>query len=75
MTTDNRIPLCADETIDMGSFTITGKNGNIYTFTGLSKDISKLPKVQAIGTGSLAICVDDGSSYMYEATTKTWYEQ
>lgn len=70
------IPLTADEEpIDMGSFCVTGKNSNIYELKGLSKDVSKLPKVNAIGTGSTAYCIDDGILYMYEKTSKTWYEQ
>lgn len=72
---DNRIPLCKGETLDLASFVLTEKKGNIYTFYGLSSDIDHLPTVKAIGTGSIAYFVDDGSLYMYEATTKTWHEQ
>lgn len=72
---DYVIPLAAGETLDMGSFVISGKKGNVYEFKGLSKDVSKLPKVQSIGTGSTAYCIDNGILYMYEKTTKTWYEQ
>lgn len=71
---DTRIPLCEGETLDIGSFTLTEKDGNVYSFTGLSADVLKLPKIQAIGTGSTALCADTGSVYMYEKTTKTWYE-
>lgn len=70
------IPLLADEKpFDMGSFCVTDRDSNIYEFKGLSIDVSKLPKVDAIGTGSTAYCVDDGILYMYDKSTKTWYEQ
>lgn len=69
------IPLTADELpIDMGSFVMTGRDSNIYSFKGLSADATKLPKVDAIGTGSSALCIDTGVILMYEKTTKTWYE-
>lgn len=67
------IPLTADESeIDMGSFVLTKKDSNMYEFQGLSKDISKLPTVKAIGTGSVALCVDTGDVLMYEKTTRNW---
>lgn len=71
---DYLIPLCAGESIDMGSFQLMSKHGNVYEFQGLSADVSKLPTVQAIGTGSTAFCIDTGTALMYEKTTKTWYE-
>jgi len=71
---DYLIPLCAGETLDMGSFTLTKATNGVYEFKGLSADVSKLPTVQAIGTGSTALCVDNGTIYMYEKTSKTWYE-
>ena len=71
---DTRIPLCKGEELNMGSFVLNGKDGKVYELVGLSADVDKLPTVQAIGTGSTALCADTGTVLMYEATTKTWYE-
>lgn len=35
------IPLCAEETIDMGSFCVTKRDSNMYEFQGLSADVDK----------------------------------
>lgn len=68
------IPLTANETLDMGSFNLTKAENGVYEFKGLSADMDKLPKVQSIGTGSTALCIDTGTILMYEKTSKTWYE-
>lgn len=73
--TDNRISLRDGETLDAGSFKLKEVSGDVYTFYGLHMDVPKLPKVQSIGTGSIAYCVDDGTLLMYESTTQEWYEQ
>lgn len=72
--TETVIPLANGETLNMGSFVITEKAGDIYHFYGLSSDVAKLPKVNAIGTGSTAFCIDTAVSLMYEKTSRTWYE-
>lgn len=69
------ISLTADESLDLGSFVINKCTHNIYEFIGLSKDISLLPKVNSIGTGSTAYCADTKELYMYEKTTRQWYLQ
>lgn len=65
-----------DETLapDLGSWVCTGSEDNRRTYEGLSADIAKLPKYDDLGTGSSALCVDNGDFYKYEATTKTWYK-
>lgn len=59
---------------DLGSWVCTYSEGNRRTYEGLSADIAKLPKYDDLGTGSSALCVDNGDFYKYEATTKTWYK-
>ena len=44
----------------------------IRSYSGLSTDVSKLPKYDDLATGSSAYCVDSGAIYMYDATAKTW---
>ena len=46
----------------------------VQFYEGLSADVAKLPKYDDLGTGSSALCVDNGDFYKYEATTKTWYK-
>lgn len=59
-----------------GSFVPTAVEGNKIAYSGLSADISKLPKTnESLETGSTAYCIDTGVLYMYEKTSKTWYEQ
>lgn len=73
--TSTVIPLAQGETLDLKSFVLTAVNGDRYDFQGLKADVSSLPKVNAIGTGSTAYCVDTAELYMYEKSTRTWYEQ
>lgn len=65
-----------DETLspDLGSWVCTGSEDNRRTYEGLSADIAKLPTYDDLGTGSTAICSDNGDFLKYEATTKSWYE-
>ena len=58
---------------DLGSFTCTSSEDSRRNYEGLSADVAKLPKYDDLGTGSIALCVDTGDFYKYEATTKTWY--
>lgn len=59
---------------DLGSWVATSVDANRRSYEGLSKDISKLPKYDDLGTGSSALCLDTGDFYKYEATTQTWYQ-
>ena len=59
---------------DLGSWVCTGSDSNRRTYEGLSADIAKLPTYDDLGTGSTAICSDNGDFLKYEATTKTWYK-
>lgn len=71
--TETNIPLADGETLDLKSFVLTAKHDDIYEFQGLKADIASLPKVNAIGTGSTAFCIDSGEAYGYEKTTRQWY--
>ena len=62
------------EAPDLGSWVATSTDANRRSYEGLSADIAKLPKYDDLGTGSSALCVDNGDFYKYEATTKTWYK-
>ncbi len=58
-----------------GSFKIVEVKGNHKMFMGLSDDVSLLPnEMQNTITGSSAFCVDTGEVYLYEESTKTWYQ-
>lgn len=58
-----------------GSFKLVEVKGNHKMFMGLSDDVSLLPnEVQNTITGSSAFCVDTGELYLYEESTKTWYQ-
>ena len=58
-----------------GSFKIVEVKGNHKMFMGLSDDVSLLPnEMQNTITGSSAFCVDTGELYLYEESTKTWYQ-
>ena len=59
---------------DLGSWVCTSSESNRRTYEGLSADIAKLPKYDDLGTGSTAICSDNGDILKYEATTQTWYK-
>ena len=63
-----------EEIPDLGSWVATSTDENRRSYEGLSADIAKLPKYDDLGTGSSALCVDNGDFYKYEATTKTWYK-
>lgn len=63
-----------DEIPDLGTFVAMPGSDKVRNYTGLSKDISKLPKYDDLETGSSAFCVDTFQLLMYEKTTKTWYE-
>jgi len=60
---------------DLGSFVCVSVDGNKRSYQGLSQDVGKLPKYDDLGTGSSALCVDNGDYYIYHAPTKTWYLQ
>ena len=59
---------------ELGSLQCVEVRGNQRDYQGLIKDKDKLPKYDDLGTGSSALCVDNGDFYKYEATTKTWYK-
>lgn len=72
---NNIIPLRAGEQVDLGSFEIVKYENGIYEFAGLSKDIGKLPVVDAVKSGSNAYCIDTGEVYMYEKSSNSWFKQ
>ena len=61
---------------DLGSFVCVSVEveGNVRSYEGLSADIAKLPTYDNLGTGSKAMCLDNGAYLKYHAPTKTWYE-
>lgn len=66
---------------DLGSFRNDKLENGKRNYYGLSADVAKLPKKSVcpeytdLKTGSTAYCVDDGSLYMYEESSDTWYAQ
>lgn len=64
---------------DLGSWVCTSVERNdkgelnIRNYEGLSADISKLPHYENLGTGSSALCLDNGDFLKYEKSTDTWY--
>lgn len=71
----------ADDVPDIGSFRCDTVENGKRNYLGLSADVAKLPKKSVcpeytdLKTGSTAYCVDDGSLYMYEESSDTWYAQ
>ena len=64
-----------DTTEQYGSFKLVEVKGNHKMFMGLSSDVTLLPnEMQNTITGSTAFCVDTGELYIYEETSKTWYQ-
>ena len=63
-----------DELPDLGSFVAMPASDKVRNYSGLSRDIGKLPIYSDLMTGSSAFCVDTGQLFNYESTTKTWYE-
>lgn len=72
---DGREYEAGQEVPDLGSIVCTSSTGKVRSYELLSADLSKLPKYDDLGTGSSAYCIDTGSYYKYESTTKTWNEQ
>ena len=58
----------------MGSIVAFETSGNLRKYIGLSKDVDKLPKYTNLASGSSCLMVDTSSVYMYESTSKKWYE-
>ena len=71
---DGRWYAPGDEMLDLGTFVSQSGNDKVRSYEGLAKDVSKLPKYDDLETGSSAFCVDTGQLFIYEKTTKTWYE-
>ena len=64
-----------DTTEQYGSFKLVEIKGNHKMFMGLSSDVTLLPnEMENTITGSSAFCVDTGELYIYEETSKTWYQ-
>lgn len=63
-----------EEVPDMGSIACIKYHGNQREYVGLSKDIDKLPKYENLASGSSCLFLDNSSVYMYESTSKKWYE-
>lgn len=60
---------------DLGSWECVSVEVCERSYMGLSTDVAKLPKYDDLGTGSTAMCLDNGDFYIYHAKTKTWYKQ
>lgn len=69
---DGQIYYPGEEIWDLGSFECVGVEGNKRFYEGFSADVNKLPKYRDLGTGSSALCHDNGAYYKYHALTKTW---
>lgn len=72
---DGKVYENSDDVPDLGSWECVGVSGNKRQYHGLSKDVGKLPKYDDLGTGSSAMCLDNGDFYFYHAGTKQWYQQ
>lgn len=69
------MPNMPDTTERYGSFKLVEVKGNHKMFMGLSDDVQLLPnEMEETITGSSAFCVDTGELYLYEESTKTWYQ-
>lgn len=68
--------ICIPDTREhYGSFRLVEIKGNYKAFMGLSSDVTLLPnEMENTKTGSSAFCVDTGELYLYEETSKTWYQ-
>lgn len=60
---------------DLGSISCISAKGMLRNYTLLSKDVDKLPTYDNLKSGSTALAVDTSEVYVYESTTKTWYQQ
>lgn len=70
---DGQLYLPGQEIHNLGSFVCTEVNGNIRSYEGLSKDApNKLPHY--VGTGSSALCYDNGDYWKFHKPTDTWYK-
>lgn len=64
-----------DTTEQYGSFKLVEVKGNHKMFMGLSSDVTLLPnEMENTITGSTAFCVDTGEVWLYEESSKTWYQ-
>lgn len=63
------------EVPDLGSITCISAKDMLRNYTLLSKDVDKLPTYDNLKSGSTALVVDTSEVYVYELTTKTWYQQ
>lgn len=60
---------------DMGSVKCIKADGNRRDYVFLSADSDKLPTYDDFMSGSSALAVDASAVYVYEQTTKKWYQQ
>lgn len=72
---DGQIYNDGDPVHDLGSFELTGYDGNKRFYSGFSADVGKLPKYDSLASESTAYCLDTGDFYYYNAQTKTWIKQ
>ena len=49
-----------DEVPDLGSFVAMPGSDKVRNYSGLSRDVDKLPKYSDLMTGSSALCIDTG---------------
>lgn len=64
-----------EEVPDLGSVSCISAKVMLRNYTLLSKDVDKLPTYDNLKSGSTALAVDTSEVYVYESTTKTWYQQ
>lgn len=66
----------AGDTIpSLGTVECIKVEGNKRFYNFLSTDLDKLPTYDDLGAGSYALATDTSELYIYEKSTKTWYQQ
>lgn len=72
---DGQTYQAGDEIPDLGSIRCTRVIGNKRDYIFMSKDLDKLPTYSNLASGSCALAVGTSEVFVYEETTKTWYQQ
>lgn len=64
------------ETIpELGSIECVKVEGNKRYYNFLSADLDKLPTYDDLSSGSYALATDTSEIFVYEKSSKTWYQQ
>lgn len=70
---DGQVYKKGEEIWDLGSFKAYASDGNRRDYSGLSKDVSKLPHY--VTNQSTAFCADTGDAYVFNEEADMWYLQ